>query len=145
MKLTSPEFVHNGYIPREFTCQGEDVSPELNIEDVPEGTKSLTIIMDDLDAPVGTWVHWVVFDIAPTTTVIARNTIPGKQGINDFGKENYGGPCPPSGKHRYFFKLYALDKVLSEKGGISKERLVSAMGGHILAQTELIGFYEKVR
>ena len=111
MKLTSPEFKHNEFIPKKFTCQGQDISPALIIEDVPLEAKALALIVDDPDAPMGTWVHWVVFDI-PVTSRINEGQIPGKQGINDFGRKNYGGPCPPSGTHRYFFKLYALDKAL---------------------------------
>jgi Raf kinase inhibitor-like YbhB/YbcL family protein len=120
MKLTSPAFEHNKSIPSKYTCQGEDVNPALAIDDIPEGTKSLALIVDDPDAPMGTWVHWVVYDIAPTSRIIDENSIPGKQGINDFRKKNYGGPCPPSGTHRYFFKVYALDTQLNLEEGINK-------------------------
>ena len=142
MKLTSFAFEHNQMIPRKYTCQGEDVSPPLQIEGVPAGAKSLALIVDDPDAPMGTWVHWVVFNIPPRDS-IAEDTIPGKQGRNDFGKNDYGGPCPPSGTHRYFHKIYALDTMLELKEGITKKALEKAMEGHILDKAELIGLYKK--
>ena len=142
MKLTSPEFEHNQFIPRKFTCEGDDVNPALIIKDVPKEAKSLALIMDDPDASMGTWVHWVVFDI-PVKNRIEENNIPGKQGINNAGQKNYHGPCPPSGVHRYFFKLYALDTLLNLKEGISKGGLEKAMQGHILAEAELIGLYKR--
>lgn len=142
MKLTSPEFKHNEMIPKKFTCQGEDINPALVIDGVPKTAKSLALVVDDPDAPMGTWVHWVVFDIG-VVSKIDENSIPGKQGINDFGRKNYGGPCPPSGAHRYFFKIYALDKNLGLKEGIDKASLEKAMQGHILDKAELIGLYKK--
>lgn len=142
MKLTSFDFKPNEMIPRKFTCDAEDVNPALRIEDIPENAKSLALIVDDPDAPGKTWVHWVVFDI-PIMSVIAEHTVPGKQGRNDFGKKEYGGPCPPSGQHRYFFKLYALDEELKLSEGISKQDLLRAMEGHILEQAELIGLYAR--
>lgn len=142
MRLTSPEFNHNGMIPERFTCDGEDVNPALNIEDVPSDAKSLALIVDDPDAPMGTWVHWIVFDI-PVASRIEENSVPGKQGMNDFRKLAYGGPCPPSGTHRYFFKLYALDCRLQLEEGVRKEDVERAMQGHILAQAELIGLYRR--
>jgi len=142
MKLTSKEFKHNEYIPVKFTCQGKDINPGLKIDDIPEGTKCLALIVDDPDAPMGMWVHWVVYDIA-VISQIEENSIPGKQGINDFGRKNYGGPCPPSGTHRYFFKIYALDKKLNLAEGINKQELETAMKNHILDKAELIGLYKK--
>ena len=142
MKLTSKEFKHNEYIPAKFTCQGKDINPGLKIDDIPEGTKNLTLIVDDPDAPMGMWVHWVIYDIA-VIPQIEENSIPGKQGINDFGRKNYGGPCPPSGTHRYFFKIYALDKKLNLAEGINKQELETAMKKHILDKAELIGLYKK--
>jgi Raf kinase inhibitor-like YbhB/YbcL family protein len=142
MRLRSSEFEHNQLIPKTFTCQGKDVNPTLIIEGVPQGAQTLALIVDDPDAPMGTWVHWVVFDI-PVISKIGEDSIPGLQGINDFGKKNYGGPCPPSGIHRYFFKLYALDTALNLKEGISKQELERSMQGHILDHTELIGRYTK--
>lgn len=142
MKLTSPEFENNGFIPKKFTCQGEDINPALSIESIPEDAKSLALIVDDPDAPMGIWIHWVLYDI-PVITEIEEDSIPGKQGINDFGRKNYGGPCPPSGTHRYFFKVYALDSELNLKEGIRKKDLEKAMEGHILDTAELVGLYRK--
>ena len=142
MLLKSPAFEHNQYIPAEFTCQGRDVNPELNIYNIPKATKSLVLIMDDPDAPAGTWVHWLVYDVAVMES-IAEDSVPGKQGKNSWDRINYGGPCPPSGTHRYFFKLYALDCLLSLPAGADKKTLEKAMQGHILDQTELIGLYQK--
>ncbi|MDD5730768.1 MAG: YbhB/YbcL family Raf kinase inhibitor-like protein [Candidatus Omnitrophica bacterium] len=142
MKISSPEFKHNAFIPKKFTCDALDVNPELIIEDVPQNAKSLALIVDDPDAPMGTWVHWVVYDI-PVVSRIAENSVPGKQGNNDFGRKNYGGPCPPSGTHHYFFKLFALDKTLDLSGAVNKKSLEKAMEGHILDKTELIGLYKR--
>lgn len=142
MKLTSSAFKHEGFIPDVYTCKGKDISPPLKIADVPQEAKSLALIVDDPDAPGKTWVHWVVFDI-PVTDKIGENSIPGKQGMNDFGRKDYGGPCPPSGVHRYFFKLYALDVSLDLKEGINKGELEKAMEGHILDRCELLGKYQK--
>lgn len=144
MRLTSPAFENNGHIPKKFTCDGEDISPGLEISDVPDKTQSLALIVDDPDAPMGTWVHWVVFDI-PVISRVEENSIPGRQGRNDFGRKDYGGPCPPSGTHRYFFKLYALDKILNLSEGIIKQDLEKAMQGHILDKVELIGLYKRSR
>ena len=144
MKIFSPAFQHNQAIPSKFTCEGEDKNPALTISDVPTGTKSLALIVDDPDAPGKTWVHWVVFNIPPTMQQISENSIPGKQGINDFGRLNYGGPCPPSGEHRYFFKLYALDTALNLKEGVTKKQLEEAMKGHTLSKAELVGLYRKL-
>ena len=142
MKLTSSEFGNNGFIPQKFTCEGEDINPPLVIESIPAMAERLALIIDDPDAPVGTFVHWVVYDI-PVVSRIEENSIPGMQGINDFRRKNYGGPCPPAGTHRYFFKVYALDERLGLAEGIDKADLEKAMEGHILAKTELIGLYRK--
>ena len=142
MKLTSPEFNNNGFIPQKFTCEGEDINPPLVMESIPAEAKRLALIIDDPDAPVGTFIHWVVYDI-PVISRIEENSIPGKQGTNDFRRRNYGGPCPPSGTHRYFFKVYALDERLELAEGINKAGLEKAMEGHLLAKTELIGLYRK--
>ncbi len=142
MKLTSSEFGNNGFIPQKFTCEGKDINPSLVMESIPAMAERLALIIDDPDAPVGTFVHWVVYDI-PVVSRIEENSIPGKQGINDFRRKNYGGPCPPSGTHRYFFKVYALDERLGLAEGIDKADLEKAMEGHILAKTELIGLYRK--
>lgn len=143
MNLLSPAFKQNQMLPARFTCQGEDINPPLVIENIPKEAKSLALIVDDPDAPAGTWVHWVVFDI-PVISKIDENSIPGKQGYNDFSRNDWGGPCPPSGTHRYFFKIYALDTILNLKEGIHKKDLEKAMQGHILDKAELIGLYKKL-
>ena len=144
LQITSAAFGHNQTIPRKYTCQGEDINPPLAITGIPPGTKSLALIMDDPDAPGGNWDHWLVYNIVPTSE-IKENSVPGTQARNDFGRVNYGGPCPPPGTHRYFFKLYALDTTLVLKGAPSKEALEKAMQGHILEKSELIGLYQKTR
>lgn len=142
MKLFSPEFEHNTFIPQKFTCQGKGVNPGLIIESVPEKAKSLVLIMDDPDAPSGDFVHWVLYDI-PVTSRIDENTISGKQGLNSLGRLGYVSPCPPTGVHRYFFKIYALDKILNLAEGLSKSDLEKEMHAHILDKAELIGLYQK--
>lgn len=142
MKIVSPSFKNNEYMPARFTYDGEDINPALDIENLPEGTKSLALIVDDPDAPAKIWVHWVVYDILPSNH-IDEDSIPGKQGINDSGGKDYHGPCPPSGTHRYYFKVYALDKVLGLKDGISKADLEKAMQRSILSSAELIGLYKR--
>ena len=141
MKLTSNDFQEGQPIPKKFTCQGEDINPHLAWDDVPEGVKSFALIVDDPDAPVGTWVHWLVKDIPPDFREIKQNSVPGNQVANDFGKEYYGGPCPPSGTHRYFFKLYALD---TEKLDVdNKGDFYEQVEKHAIAEAELVGKYEK--
>jgi len=142
MKLTSPDFKNNEYMPKKFTCDGQEMNPGLSIENIPDNAKSLALIMDDPDAPAGTWIHWVVFDI-PIVNKIGENSIPGKQGVNTSGDKAYGSPCPPSGAHRYFFKVYALDSMLNLKEGITKAELEKAMEEHILGKAELIGLYKR--
>ena len=144
MNLTSPAFANNGAIPSEYTCDSSDVSPPLAISDVPASAKTLALIMDDPDAPVGTWDHWIVFNIPTSTKQIQKGTEPqGTAGKNSWGRTGYGGPCPPSGTHRYFFKLYALDTTLNLPQGSTKKDLERAMQGHILAQSELMGTYKR--
>jgi Raf kinase inhibitor-like YbhB/YbcL family protein len=142
MKISSPEFQNNQLIPKKFTCQGDDINPALIIQDIPVGTETLALIMDDPDAPMGTWVHWVVFNI-PVIAKIQEDSIPGEQAMNNFGSADYGGPCPPSGTHRYFFKIYALDAQLDSSLVRDKKSLEKAMQTHILANAELIGLYKK--
>jgi Raf kinase inhibitor-like YbhB/YbcL family protein len=144
MKITSSAFKQGERIPSRYTCDGENINPALGIEDVPKNAASLALIVDDPDAPAGTWVHWVVFGI-PVVSGIKERSVPGKQGRNDFGKLNYGGPCPPGGTHRYFFKLYALDASPALAEGITKAALEQAMQGHILAKAELMGVYSRAR
>ena len=137
-------------IPPEFTCDGLDVSPPLEWSGVPANAKSLVLIVDDPDAPMGTWVHWVLFNI-PASAAGLPAEIPAdaalengaRHGTNDFGKLGYGGPCPPGGTHRYFFKLYALDIEIDLDSGITKSQLLEAMEGHILAEGQLMGIYKR--
>jgi len=143
--IESSAFKDNSSIPRKYSCDGKDINPPLAIQNVPNGTKSLALIVDDPDAPVGIWVHWVVWDIDPGTKQIAENSVPpgSVQGTNDFGKTNHGGPCPPSGTHRYFFKLYALDTKLDMKGKIVKKDIEKAMKGHVLGEAQTMGLYKR--
>ncbi len=151
IELTSSAFKEGESIPSKFTCEGPDVSPALEWSGVPESAKSLAMICDDPDAPVGTWVHWVLYELSPAMTglpegVPADETIEGgaTQGRNDFKRIGYGGPCPPPGKpHRYFFKLYALDTELNLTPGATKKDVEKAMKGHILARGQLMGTYKR--
>jgi len=144
-KISSPHFEHMDKIPKIFTCQGEDVNPLLIFQNSPEGTKSIALIVDDPDAPNGDWVHWLIWNIDPVLTRIEKNSIPpgAVQGTNSWGRQDYGGPCPPKGEHRYFFKAYALDTKLDLEPIAKKQDLLDAMQGHLLAVSELIGLYEK--
>lgn len=145
LQIGSPAFKHNEFIPKKFTCDGDDVNPPILVENVPSDTKSLAFIVDDPDAPVGIWVHWVLWNIDPHISEIKENSIPkgAQQGMNDFRKHDYGGPCPPSGTHRYFFKLYALDTMLNISSNSKKNDLEKAMKGHILEKAEIIGLYKR--
>lgn len=150
IQISSSAFGHEGFIPQKYTCDGENISPPLSWKNIPSGTKSIAIINDDPDAPVGTWVHWVIYNIPPTANGLPENIKPMEklpdgtlQGRNSWGKIGYGGPCPPSGVHRYFFKIYALDKVLDLKPGATKEELLKAMKGHILAEGQFYGKYSR--
>lgn len=151
IQITSSAFSEGSPIPKKYTCDAENVSPPLAWSGLPAGTQSLALIADDPDAPLGTWVHWVIFNLPPTLGGLSED-IPktpqveggALQGDNDFRKPGYGGPCPPRGKpHRYFFKLYALDTLLALKAGSSKADLEKAMRGHILAQGQLMGTYSR--
>jgi len=154
LSLTSPAFEHLTGIPARYTCEGEDLSPALAWTGVPAGTKSLALIVDDPDAPdpaapKTTWVHWVLYNLPPDTNGLPEGAMSHdlptgtKDGINDWKRTGYGGPCPPIGRHRYFHKLYALDLVLAELSRPTKAKLESAMAGHILDRAELIGTYQK--
>ncbi len=153
MRLTSTAFVANGEIPSAHTCEGADQAPALAWEDPPDGTKSFALIVDDPDAPdprapKTTWVHWVVYNIPAGTQALAaggRISAPAGEGINDWKRRGYGGPCPPIGRHRYFFKLYALDAALPDLGSPTKAVLEGAMEGHVLGRAELMGTYQKAR
>ncbi|HVP66674.1 MAG TPA: YbhB/YbcL family Raf kinase inhibitor-like protein [Anaeromyxobacteraceae bacterium] len=152
--LTSPAFPHGGEIPKQYTCQGRDASPALAWTGVPVDAKSLALVVDDPDAPDPaaprmTWVHWVLYDIPPSATglpeAVAAQALPRgtREGLNDWKRKGYGGPCPPIGRHRYFFKLYALDVALGDLGAPTKAELEGRMEGHVLARAQLVGTYEK--
>jgi Raf kinase inhibitor-like YbhB/YbcL family protein len=152
LAITSTAFADGGAIPARYTCQGEDVSAPLAWKDLPAGTKSLALIVDDPDAPdpaapKRTWVHWVLYNLPATAAALAEavDSLPDGtlEGRNDWGRTGYGGPCPPIGRHRYFHKLYALDTVLPDLGEPTKAELERAMEGHVLAKAELVGTYEK--
>ena len=145
LKISSSVFENNGSIPKKYTCDGTDVSPPLKIENVPSEAKSLALIVDDPDAPMGTWVHWVLWNIPPETKEVKEGSVPegSQQGMNDFRKQNYGGPCPPSGTHRYLFKLYALDSLLNLNPRSTKADVEKAMKGHILSQAQVVGLYKR--
>lgn len=150
MELKSPSFEEGGMIPKKHTCDGEDISPPLNWTSVADGTKTIALICDDPDAPGGTWVHWVIFNIPADTRDLAENLPPQKelpngarQGINDFRKFGYGGPCPPGGTHRYYFKIYSLDTDLDLEAGATKAQLLQAMKGHVLGEGQLMGKYHR--
>jgi Raf kinase inhibitor-like YbhB/YbcL family protein len=151
MRLTSTAFENGGSIPTTFTCEGEDRAPPLTVHEVPENAKSLALIVDDPDAPdpeapKRVWVHWVLCNVPPNAHTLPedRGDLPGAiEGLNDWGRIGYGGPCPPIGRHRYFFKLYALDTLLPELEQPTKSDLEHAMEGHVLAQAELVGTYQK--
>ncbi len=150
IKIKSPAFVPGGKIPGKYTCDGMDISPPLVCTSGPEKTKTFALICDDPDAPRYTWVHWVLFNL-PADIIELRENVPparelesgAKQGMNDFRKIGYGGPCPPGGTHRYYFKLYALDTEINLEAGATKSELVKAMEGHILAEGQLMGRYER--
>ena len=155
INLTSTAFSEGVTIPRVYTCDGKDISPPLAWSGVPEATRSLALICDDPDAPRGTWTHWVLYDLPADVTQLQEGIPPheqvvlgpggaaARQGRNDFGKVGYGGPCPPGGTHRYFFRLYALDDRPELGAGATKERLVGAMQGHVLAEGRLMGTYSR--
>lgn len=150
MELRSPVFDAGGSIPKKYTCDGPDLSPPLMWNTVPDRTQSLALICDDPDAPMGVWVHWVIFNLPADARELPESVPPqkmltngAKQGLNDFRKIGYGGPCPPSGEHRYFFKLFALDAKLALEAGAKKADLLKAMEGHILSESKLMGKYRR--
>jgi len=150
IKVSSEAFEEGGMIPAKYTCDEDDISPPLAWDSIPEGTKTLALICDDPDAPMGTWVHWVLFNLPVDISELPENVPPerelengAKQGTNDFGRIGYGGPCPPGGTHRYYFKLCALDAVLDLEAGARKPQLLEAMEGHILAKGQLMGRYSR--
>ena len=139
--LKSPAFENNKKIPLKYTCDGTNISPPLTIEGIPDEAKTLALIVDDPDAPSGTFDHWVVWNIRASTNKIDENKAPGTEGMNSARERGYHGPCPPSGTHRYFFKVYALDTSLDLSAKSKKKDVEKAMGGHVLAKGELIGLY----
>jgi Raf kinase inhibitor-like YbhB/YbcL family protein len=152
MRLSSDAFEHGQEIPKKFSCDGEDVSPPLAWEDPPEGTRAFALICDDPDAPIKTFTHWLVYDLPADRRALPQSLTKsetvlggGTQGKNSFGRLGYGGPCPPTGVHRYFFKLYALSAPLGLPPGAGKDELLAAMKGRVLAETELMGTYKKVK
>ena len=144
--LTSSAFIEGGPIPVEHTCDGEDVAPPLGWSDAPAGVQAFALIVDDPDAPAGTWVHWVLFNLPANATALPESSTQAEQGRSDFKRVGYGGPCPPPGKpHRYFFKLYALDGPLALRAGATKAEVERAMQGHILGTAQLVGTYARRR
>lgn len=145
LSISSPAFEQNGTIPSAYTCDGANINPPLKIENVPPGTKSLALVFDDLDAPRGSYVHWILWNIDPGVKEIRENSVPegAIQGLNDFKKNPYGGPCPPRRSHRYVFKIYALDIQLDLSSQSTKADLEKAMKGHILSQAQWMGTYKK--
>lgn len=141
-QITSTEFGHKGHIPPKYTCEGDNVNPPLLFQNIPEGTRSLALIVEDPDAPKGVFDHWVCWNISPNEAIAERSN-PGINGTNSFGKIGYGGPCPPSGEHRYYFKIFALDTELNLLTGARKQEVLDAMKGHELATAELMGRYRK--
>ncbi len=142
LKISSPLVEEEGMLPSKYTCEGENINPPLQIEDIPASAKSLVLIMEDPDAPNGTFDHWLVWNL-PVQNSIEENSKAGSSGINDFGKTGYGGPCPPSGIHRYFFRIYALDVELALLSGANKKLLLEAIDDHVLAMGELMVKYQK--
>ncbi|RIJ42065.1 YbhB/YbcL family Raf kinase inhibitor-like protein [Pontibacter oryzae] len=142
MEISSPSFKEGENIPTKHTCDGENISPALEIGALPEGVLSLALIADDPDAPAGTWTHWLMWDIPPLNG-IPEGAAPGILGRNDFNQTNYGGPCPPLGTHRYFFRMYALNCTLNLPEGSTKDELLEAMRNHVLASGELMGVYSR--
>lgn len=149
MKIFSSVFSNDGMIPEKYTCDGKNISPPLSWSGAPENTKSFVLIVDDPDAPNGTWDHWIVLNIPAHINAIPENVVPLTQGMlagkNSWGQTNYGGPCPPSGVHRYFFKLYALNVQLSFREGATKEEVLHAMKNHVLKEAELVGKYARTK
>ena len=150
IEVTSSAFFEGDMIPADYTADSRNISPPLQWQGVPEGTASIAMINDDPDAPMGTWVHWVIYDMPPDTTSLPENIAPdeilangGKHGTTDFGRIGYGGPAPPSGTHRYYFKVYALDCKLDLAPGATKDKVEKAMTGHVLAQGQLMGKYKR--
>ncbi|MBN1618465.1 YbhB/YbcL family Raf kinase inhibitor-like protein [Candidatus Dojkabacteria bacterium] len=151
MKVSSPSFINNGFIPSLYTCDGSNLNPELVVEEIPGSTKSLALIVDDPDAPMGIWTHWIVWNIIPKKSQTNKLNIPqgatpqnSVVGVNDFGNNNYDGPCPPNGTHRYFFRIVALDNTINIQEESNANDLQKAIEGHIIEQAQLIGLYQRI-
>jgi len=142
IQIKSPAFINGDFIPEKYTCDGMDINPPFDINNIPAYTKTLALIADDPDAPMGTWIHWVVWNI-PLLNRISEDSSPGIEGVTSFHKNKYGGPCPPSGIHRYYFRFYALDAVLNLPVSTDKAGLEKAMSGHILSSGEIMGRYKR--
>ena len=142
--ISSPAFGDGGKIPVQYTCDGRNISPPLEFRGIPGKTDSIALVVEDPDAPAGNWVHWNVWNIKPVEK-IKEDQVPGTEGLNDFGKHHYGGPCPPSGTHRYYFRAYALDMALTIPATSDRYQLAEAMKGHILAESEWMGRYSRAR
>jgi Raf kinase inhibitor-like YbhB/YbcL family protein len=145
LKISSPAFENGGKMPKEYTCDGKNINPPLKIENAPSNAKSLALVFDDIDAPRGTYVHWIVWNIDPGLKEIRENFVPEGvvQGMNDFKKRNYGGPCPPGRAHKYIFRIYALDTLLNLNPNGTKKDLEKAMEGHILSRAQVTGLYKR--
>ncbi len=145
MKILSPAFQNNQQIPSKYTCDKANINPPLEFSDILQNAKSLVLIVDDPDAPSGTWTHWTLWNIPPTTTKIEEKSVPQEavEGVTSFGKPGYGGPCPPSGTHHYFFKLYALDTTISLDSKADVKQLVQTISGHIIQEAQLVGLYSR--
>jgi Raf kinase inhibitor-like YbhB/YbcL family protein len=143
LSIKSPAFEHGKLIPKKYSCDGQDINPPLTIEGIPKEAKTLVLAVDDPDAPSGTFDHWIVWNIPASASKIGENTVPGTEGMNSARQQGYMGPCPPSGTHRYFFKVYALDAELSLGASSRKKDVEKAMQGHILAKGELVGLYRR--
>lgn len=146
LKVSSKSFQHNKEIPSKYTCDGENINPDLVFENIPENTKSIAVIATDPDSPSKVWTHWTLLNIPPNTTQIAEGLIPENavEGVTDFGETGYGGPCPGSGTHRYFFNVYALDTMLENVvSGASLSEIEEAMEGHVIDSTQIVGLYKR--
>lgn len=143
IKIISPSFSNNEFLPLKFTCDGSNTNPELMLKDVPKQAQSLALTLEDPDAPRGTWTHWLVWNIDPTIETIKEGESPGTSGTNDYGNKKYDGPCPPSGTHRYFFKIYALDKMLDLSPDSKSADFYKAIEGHVIDRGELMAKYSR--
>jgi Raf kinase inhibitor-like YbhB/YbcL family protein len=145
LKISSPAFENGGEIPKKYTCDGANVNPPLKVENVPPNTKSLALVFDDIDAPRGTYVHWILWNIDPGVKELKENSVPERavQGVNDFEKRHYGGPCPPGRAHKYIFRIYALDTLLNLNPNGTKKDLEKVMEGHMISRAQLTGLFKR--